>query len=67
MRSMHKRLEKLEQARQRAFCGKGHWIICETNEEPEAKIAALHASPEWEEGDRIVLWRVVDPPCRETV
>ncbi len=63
-RATLKRVEKLEQAMvvtAGTGTGKGHWLIGESSEELDAKEAALRASPEWLDGDRIVRWRVVDP------
>jgi hypothetical protein len=57
-------MDKLEQAMAttaEAETGKGHFIVVEPEEDPAPKIAALRASPEWEEGDRFVVWRIVDP------
>ena len=63
-RATLKRVEKLEQTMvttAETWTGKGHWLVGESREELDAKEAALRASPEWQDGDRIVRWRVVDP------
>ncbi len=66
-KSVERRLTRLEQAMTttaEARTGKGHWLISEKGEDREAKEAALRASEEWEEGDWITHWIVVDPPQR---
>jgi hypothetical protein len=66
-RSLIRRVNKLEQAiavTAEAQAGKGHWIIVEPMEDPAPKIADLHASPEWQDGDHITVWRIVNPPQR---
>lgn len=63
-RALIRRVDKLEQAMAttvQAETGKGHWIVVQPDEDPAQKIAALRASPEWEEGDRFMMWRVVVP------
>ena len=68
-RSLMRRLDKLEQimtTTAEARMGKGHWLISEKGEDREAKKAALRASEEWEDGDWITHWIVVDPPRRNT-
>ncbi len=67
IRALIRRVEKLEQTMvttAEARMGKGHWLISEKGEDREAKEAALRASEEWEEGDWITHWIVVDPPQR---
>ncbi len=67
-RALMRRVEKLEQAMTataEARTGKGHWLISEKGEDREAKEAALRASEEWEDGDHITHWIVVDPPRRD--
>ncbi len=68
-RATMKRVEKLEQAMvttAEAGTGKGHFIVVQPLEDPAPKIAALRASPEWEEGDQYVIWRVVYPKAGST-
>ncbi len=68
-RSLIRRLGKLEQTMTTtpgARTGKGHWLISEKGEDREAKEAALRASEEWEDGDWITHWLIVDPPQRAT-
>ncbi len=63
-RALNRRMDKLEQAMvptAEAWTGKGHWLVGGSREELDEKEATLRASPEWQEGDRIVRWRVVDP------
>ena len=63
-RALNRRMDKLEQAMvvtAETWTGKGHWLVGESREELDAKEASLRASPEWQDGDRIVRWRVVDP------
>ncbi len=63
-----RRLAKLEQTMTttaEARAGKGHWLISEKGEDLKAKEAALRASEEWEDGDHITHWVVVDPPRRD--
>jgi hypothetical protein len=63
-KSTERRLAQLEQTMAttaKAETGKGHFIVVEPLEDPAHKIAALQASPEWEEGDSFVVWRIVDP------
>ncbi len=67
-RALMRRLGKLEQimtTTAEARTGKGHWLISEKGEDREAKEAALRASEEWEDGDHITHWIVVDPPRRD--
>ena len=44
---------------------KGCWLINEKGEDLEVMQAALRASAAREDGDRIIHWRIVDPPLRE--
>ena len=63
-RATLKRVEKLEQtlaATAETWIGKGHWLVGESREELDAQEAALRASPEWQDGDRIVRWLAIDP------
>ncbi len=63
-RATLKRVEKLEQTMvttAETWTGKGHWLVGESPQELDAKEAALRASPEWQDGDRIVRWLVIDP------
>ncbi len=63
-RALIRRMDKLEDAMAttaETWTGKGHWLVGESREELDTKEAALRASPEWQDGDRIVRWRVVDP------
>ena len=67
-KSMERRLTRLEQTMTtpaEARTGKGHWLISEKGEDLQAKEAALRASEEWEDGDHITHWIVVDPPRRD--
>ena len=64
-RALIRRMGKLEQTMvttAEAQTGKGHWLISEKGEDLEAKEAALRASPQWQDGDRITHWIIVDPP-----
>lgn len=63
MRSLIRRLEKLEQARPVVVC-RWHRIIGETNEDLDAQAVVLWGSPEWSEGDGIIRRLIVDPPMR---
>ncbi len=66
-RSTERRLAQLEQAMAttvQAETGKGHFIVVEPEEDPAPKIEALRASPEWEEGDRFMVWRVMVPKAK---
>ncbi len=66
-RAMMKRVGKLEQTMAttaEVWSGKAHTLISEKWEDREAKEAALRASPEWQDGDRITHWIIVDPPQR---
>ncbi len=66
-KSMERRLTRLEQTMAppaEARTGKGHWLISEKGEDREAKEVALRASEEWEDGDHIAHWVIVDPPQR---
>ena len=68
-RALTRRMDKLEQAMVttvEAGTGKEHFIVVQPLEDPAPKIAALRASPEWEEGDQYVIWRVVDPKAGST-
>ena len=67
-RTLMRRVEKLEQTmtlKDEARAGRGHWLISERGEDLSAKAAALRASEEWQDGDHITVWRIVDPPHRE--
>ena len=63
-RALTRRVDELGQALTttiQAETGKGHFIVVQPEEDPAPKIEALRASPAWEEGDRFVVWRIVDP------
>ncbi len=64
-RSLEIRLRKLEQQRQRPEpAGKWHRIIGGSEEELDAKRAALMASPEWQDGDHTIERLIVGSPAR---
>lgn len=63
-RALIRRVDKLEQAMATTVqteMGKGHWLVGHSREELDAKETALRASPEWQDGDRMVKWLVIDP------
>ncbi len=67
-RALIRRVEKLEQTMvttAHARTGKGHWLIGKSHEELDAKEAALRSSPDWQDGNNIVRWRIVDPRRRD--
>ncbi len=69
-RTTERRLAQLEQAlvtTADARTGKGHWLIGKSHEELDAKEAALRSSPDWQDGDSIVRWRIVAPELRRAV
>jgi hypothetical protein len=57
-RSTLRRLETLEQKAPQDT-GKWHTIMVASDEEEEQKTAALKASPEWAEGDSLMVIRLV--------
>ena len=57
-RSTLRRLESLEQKAPKDT-GKWHTILVSSDEEEEQKTAALKASPEWSEGDNLMVIRLV--------
>ncbi len=64
-RALEIRLRKLEQQRQRPQpAGKWHRIIGGSEEELDAKRAALIASAEWQDGDHTIERLMVAPPAR---
>ncbi len=57
-RSTLKRLEALEQKAPQDM-GKTHVILVASDEEEHQETAALKASPEWTEGDNLMVIRLV--------
>lgn len=62
-RALNARLRKLEHNQPKRM-GKWHQVIGDSNEELDAKMAAIMASPEWTEGDHFIARLIVDPPQR---
>lgn len=58
-RTLWRRLERLE--RQSPSRAKLHVVLGASNEEVDAKLAALKASPDWQEGDPMLVVRFVEP------
>ena len=57
-RSTLKRLKTLERQAPKD-AGKSHVILVSSDEEEERQTAALKASPDWTEGDRLMVIRLV--------
>jgi DNA-binding transcriptional regulator PaaX len=65
-RTMLRRLEVLEQKAPQDT-GKWHTILVASDEEEERETAALKASPKWNEGDSLMVIRLVEVEVPERV
>ena len=60
-RTLERRLERVEASLKPAQSWRCHTLMGDTHEELATKEAELRASPEWQEGDNLILIRFVDP------